>query len=924
MYKITYIPDGITVLGQSFIAEKVSPGGSHSFLHFDELYSRHDWNIANYCSTPLFYRTQDNVPEVYNVEFVGAGDDYTNAPSETIENIAEDKVFIVSATIAHSGNSAPIAFIDSPRLMFESGFSDYSFETYYIENIPNTVFRADPERLPCNIPYAAGDCTLAFEGWAIDNSLALYKPGETCNSVNNMTIIAQAVWRDKSSGEMFLPKGTYYFNSDTYDYSYSGPDICFNSIDISGTENVYPTLMFQSRNYQSCLHELGFDSNRIERIVLDSDGLCFVNVIGGSYYFSDFSDYYPCLYLPVATRVPAEVFEIFSQICTYYPPFYYPEAANNIMPCSTIYGCWRIPENIITNYEELHSFGANEIVKFHIHSEYNAFTEELRHINFGSPLISSGLLVATEYGLMFPIVDSSGWVDSNFLASDGTLILDFGNVPQAVSPLFWYWFNSVAEFISNNVEQGSIITVQARGQGDYINVTSNVPAIFPDGEIYYQVYLGHQLLNETWWAPYSGGTDVHEFSYDVCELPIPPYVSGGVLNVVAAVPCYDDVFGIPNYQLYISANSGLARFIISQTSLRDVPAPSLILYDDILHVAIDDRMSNVDIYVNDAAVVASSLNVNYPLSELGIDPAADVYEVYADATAYTPYRFGTSQSNTLTIGSVPIIIDVSRSKNYVILDTLNKLFTKNVKLRLVDEACSATTQTVNNPIKIKLLRNTDSLVLKTKDTICENYIKVELVDPPVSPPKAEHALILTWGGGVNSVTVTRTASQNTAAPIGVLSPGDPIYTGDQLTIAATPQAGYTLKSFTTNWTVSNDISINISATSPASAYSSTEQVLLLPTGDKLQILCNSDGYFELSSDIEHLQPVWNNAHWGSCSISGNVTADNPIELYEYSCYLDEEFKANEPEDEASILRNIGKYLGTIWIENGVWRVGYTR
>lgn len=72
-------------------------------------------------------------------------------------------------------------------------------------------------------------------------------------------------------------------------------------------------------------------------------------------------------------------------------------------------------------------------------------------------------------------------------------------------------------------------------------------------------------------------------------------------------------------------------------------------------------------------------------------------------------------------------------------------------------------------------------------------------------------LTITKGTGVASVTVTRTYTRNPDATIGVLSSGASIYTDDKLTVSAVASSGYTLDPYTTNYIVSGNVNVSVTA-----------------------------------------------------------------------------------------------------------------
>lgn len=78
------------------------------------------------------------------------------------------------------------------------------------------------------------------------------------------------------------------------------------------------------------------------------------------------------------------------------------------------------------------------------------------------------------------------------------------------------------------------------------------------------------------------------------------------------------------------------------------------------------------------------------------------------------------------------------------------------------------------------------------------------------------AVSITKGTGVASVTVTRTSSPNEHASLTTLSSGARVYYGDVLSVSATAESGYTLNAYTSSYTVTNLLLINITATKDAS------------------------------------------------------------------------------------------------------------
>lgn len=77
-------------------------------------------------------------------------------------------------------------------------------------------------------------------------------------------------------------------------------------------------------------------------------------------------------------------------------------------------------------------------------------------------------------------------------------------------------------------------------------------------------------------------------------------------------------------------------------------------------------------------------------------------------------------------------------------------------------------------------------------------------------------LTVSQGTGVASVTVNRTSSPNQHASTGTLSSGATIYYGDVLSVSATASTNYTIDPYTSSYTVTGNVAVNISATQQAS------------------------------------------------------------------------------------------------------------
>ena len=104
------------------------------------------------------------------------------------------------------------------------------------------------------------------------------------------------------------------------------------------------------------------------------------------------------------------------------------------------------------------------------------------------------------------------------------------------------------------------------------------------------------------------------------------------------------------------------------------------------------------------------------------------------------------------------------------------------------------------PTEIKFVKNgvtTDLTVLKCGDTAVWGK---------------PFTLTVSKGTGVASVTVNRISSPNQHASTGTLTSGATIYYGDMLSVSATASTNYTIDSYTSSYTVTGNIAVNISAT----------------------------------------------------------------------------------------------------------------
>ena len=121
-----------------------------------------------------------------------------------------------------------------------------------------------------------------------------------------------------------------------------------------------------------------------------------------------------------------------------------------------------------------------------------------------------------------------------------------------------------------------------------------------------------------------------------------------------------------------------------------------------------------------------------------------------------------------------------------------------------------------------------------------------------------YTLTISKGVGVESVTVTKTSGYGTT---GTLSSGATVYQGDVLSVTAIASSGYTLNDHATSITVSNDVTVTVTATANSSGFdgAGTEaNPYLIATAAELKTLADevdagdskSGVYYALSADID--------------------------------------------------------------------------
>lgn len=110
----------------------------------------------------------------------------------------------------------------------------------------------------------------------------------------------------------------------------------------------------------------------------------------------------------------------------------------------------------------------------------------------------------------------------------------------------------------------------------------------------------------------------------------------------------------------------------------------------------------------------------------------------------------------------------------------------------------------------------------------------------------------------------------------------------------------------------------------------TTQTLNMPSGDQLVVSAeeqSSDLY--ITSDLD-LDFIWQASsgerlHW-PLSIDSDYLKDGPLlhifefNYYDWENYSEWQDSFNNSAAEAYFIRDHGRYLGTIWIENDQWRI----
>ena len=110
----------------------------------------------------------------------------------------------------------------------------------------------------------------------------------------------------------------------------------------------------------------------------------------------------------------------------------------------------------------------------------------------------------------------------------------------------------------------------------------------------------------------------------------------------------------------------------------------------------------------------------------------------------------------------------------------------------------------------------------------------------------------------------------------------------------------------------------------------TTQTLHMPSGDQLIVsLDNQSNELYISSNLD-LDFIWQNSrgeclHW-PLAIDPDYLVDGAVlHIFEFNYYYwqdDSEWQHcfNDTHSEANFIKYHGRYLGTIWIVNGQWRV----
>ena len=228
------------------------------------------------------------------------------------------------------------------------------------------------------------------------------------------------------------------------------------------------------------------------------------------------------------------------------------------------------------------------------------------------------------------------------------------------------------------------------------------------------------------------------------ELSFTPECSGGIEHnigfslgtgkttsdaIILVLHCAGTKYRLPSNKRYFN------QMVVFN---RPLNAPILVLRDDnVLEVSTDAMTEELYLEfrsINQTTEDSRVIGVTGCYSEMNLSEGVVVpgwsYSIAARAEA-TGKDTVWSQTiyYTPTQGS-ELVVQVTRTKNYVVLDTKNKFCPENIKIVLVDNDGKANSSIPADTLTIgtNLQRSKGSITLLTKGKLCEQPIKVNIVD----------------------------------------------------------------------------------------------------------------------------------------------------------------------------------------------------
>lgn len=672
MYRVTFVPDGTTIIGHSF--EYETSDSRVTLPNIDTMTSYSDWQIPrlNECSGALIFGNKaftysGHLPEYANFYISTVGD-------TPIITVTEDTVFIVSAQLY---DQRPI-IQPSTKLTYTVRFESGLPANMTVTDLPAPIYAGSSVTLPYMCPKCAG---YSFIGWAFENgeeqmfrfsSDMLLQPGDTLNLSNiELTddhrdlIMLQAVWAEVFPDRV-LPPGLYYFSrSDSIDSQYSGSYNFTNteynpafSRNISkvmifgGDPTLYWGLMdtMYNEGNKNCMWP---DSITISSSLLEfrEQNLMWESFEGDAFY----------VYVQEAQVVDSKLFEFFNTYATTYQE-----------PRKAVSGCWSFRDllgNVYQHFIDMNYQGIKENVNFSCIGAtgidpYNSYT------GFAIPVLGSVALYNADFGTSDEVMQQGGF--TSLWDGQDNILLDFGNEAQEVSPLFWQLLNEIAIRADDEAPNYPPQVFDCGISDNIITITDlGRPTDVPDIE-YYHLYINNVFIKEfraSDWPP-----EMTDIEIDLNDLAIPAEVlrSRGWNISILGFTVKDELFGRDILSAYCS-NSGVRNSLPLEVT---VDEEGLILSTTAIALG-------ASISVNGTTVVRpnSSIKYRYSFDELGI---TDIENAYYDITVRISYGSMTSGVKSVAAGVVPLVVNLSASKGYVLLATKNTFCDKNIKVVLVD------------------------------------------------------------------------------------------------------------------------------------------------------------------------------------------------------------------------------------------------